>query len=135
MKKATNTDLSWSEDRLQQEIVMWFHNSYPQYRGLLFSVPNGLMILNEKGEKNWTMIKRFKRTGMWSGVSDLILLFSGRAYLMELKRPDGKNGQSKDQLDWQEKVELQGFDYKLFNDLLEMKEFITNIVDGIKNKW
>jgi hypothetical protein len=129
MKKSINKEYHpWSEDRLQQEVVMWFHNSYPQYRGLLFSVPNGLMILDEKGQKNWTMIKRFKRTGMWSGVSDLILLFGGQAYLIELKRPDGRNGQSKDQVEWQLLVESQGFKYNVFNDLLEIKDFILNIV-------
>ena len=129
MKKALNTDLSWSEDRLQQEFFMWFHNSYPHYRGLLFSVPNGLMILNEKGEKNWTMIKRFKRTGMWSGVSDMIFLYNNRAYLIELKRPDGGNGLSKDQVEWLEMVESQGFKYICLNDFLELKDFIRNIVN------
>ena len=30
-----------SENRIQQECYMWFHNTYPEYRGLLFAVPNG----------------------------------------------------------------------------------------------
>ena len=42
MNKAKNTPHSWSEDRFQQECFVWFWNAYPQYRGLLFSVPNGM---------------------------------------------------------------------------------------------
>ena len=85
-------------------------------------------MINNDGTKNWAMIKRFKATGLWEGVSDLIFLFNNRAYLLELKRPDGKGGQSKAQKVWQELVERQGFKYFLINDFEVFKETVENIV-------
>jgi hypothetical protein len=116
MKKAANTPLKWSEDRLQQEIFRWFNNSYPEYRGLLFHVPNG-------GSRNPIEAKKLKFMGVTPGVSDLICLI-GRCAFLELKRPDGKGGQSLKQKKWQRIVEARGFEYRILNDLEEAKEWI-----------
>lgn len=85
-------------------------------------------MINNDGTKNWAMIKRFKATGLWEGVSDLILLYNNRAYLLELKRPDGRGSQSKAQKEWQTVVENQGFSYFLINDFEVFKETVENIV-------
>jgi hypothetical protein len=116
MKKAANTPLHWSEDRLQQEIFRWFNNKYPEHRGLLFHVPNG-------GSRNPIEAKKLKFMGVTPGVSDLISLIHCCAFL-ELKRPDGKGGQSPKQKKWQFTVEAQGFEYIILNDLEEAKEWI-----------
>ena len=125
MKKSEFVhERAWSEDKLQQKCFLWFTNGYPQYRGLLFSVPNGIVMQNEDGDRNWAMIKRFKQTGMYSGVSDLIFLFNRVCYLIEMKEPNGEGSQSPAQKDWQRQVESQGFEYKLMNSFEEFKKFI-----------
>lgn len=109
-----------SEDRIQQECYIWFWNTYPELRKLLFAVPNG-------GARNAREGKKFKDTGVVAGVSDLIFLHQGTAYLIEMKTPTGT--QSKDQIDWEGRVKKQGFDYFIARSLEDFKEIITRIVE------
>jgi hypothetical protein len=60
-----------SEDRIQQECYRWFHNTYPELRGLLFHVPNG-------GKRDGREAKKLKTMGVVPGVADLIFLYNGR---------------------------------------------------------
>lgn len=113
---------SWkSENRIQQECYMWFHNTYPQYRGLLFAVPNG-------GARSSTEGKLFKLTGVVAGVSDMLLMINCETFCFELKNEFGY--QSDKQKAWQKKVEREGFKYYIIRDLEEFK----NIVIPIMNK-
>ena len=59
-----------SEDRLQSDCFLWFHNSYPSLRGLLFHVPNG-------GSRDAREGNKFKAMGVTPGIPDLILLLPG----------------------------------------------------------
>lgn len=127
MQKAINTPHDWSEDRLQAELYIWFHNTFPNLRGLLFAVPNG-------GHRNGLQAKLLKATGVFPGVSDMIFLYAKRAYFLELKRPDGEGVQSDAQKDWEKQVKSQGFIYKLYNDLDELKKFILEIIVASEDK-
>ena len=118
-KDITKDIKGQSEDALQQKCIFWFHNTYPSLRGLLFSVPNG-------GVRNAREGKKLKQTGVVSGVSDLILLYDGKANLIELKTEIGS--QSKNQKDWQRKVEMQGFSYYLIRSLVDFKLLITGVI-------
>ena len=111
--------LGQSEDALQQKCVFWFNRKYPLLRGLLFAVPNG-------GYRNKREAYKFLQTGLVKGVSDLILLFNGRAYLLEAKTLTGK--QSKTQKLWEEKVSKNGFDYYVFRSLRDFKQIIDLII-------
>jgi len=121
MKPAINTPLKWSEDKLQASFFTWFHNTFPHLRGLLFAVPNGSLRGGLEG-------KVLKATGLWSGVADMIFLWKGKSYFLELKRPDGKNDQSPEQVAWEILVKHHGFEYTLYNDLKELKLYILNII-------
>ena len=121
MKPATNTPHDWSEDKLQGEFYMWFHNTFPMHRGLLFAVPNG-------GLRDAITARKMKATGTVAGVADMIFLWDRRTYLLELKRPDGKGYQSDKQTRFEARVKEQGFSYKLFNDLKELKTFVLSIM-------
>jgi len=109
-----------SEDRIQQDAYIWFHNTYPQYRGLLFAVPNGR-------KRDVIDAKILKMTGLVSGVSDLIFLFNRKAYLIETKTEKGT--QSDNQIEWQKLVESQGFEYFVYRDLETFKSIILNIIN------
>lgn len=107
-----------SEDRLQQECFLWFWNSYPAYRGLLFHVPNG-------GLRNSREAAKLKSMGLMRGVSDFIFLFRSKAYFIELKE-ESKGRQSKEQRDWQLIVEANGFEYSVCRSLEQFKEIILS---------
>tara|TARA_R110000796_G_scaffold251460_1_gene382916 strand:- start:355 stop:690 length:336 start_codon:yes stop_codon:yes gene_type:complete len=108
-----------SEDRLTQECYLWFHAQYPDFRSLLFHVPNG-------GARNAREGAKMKTMGVTRGVSDFIFLWKGRAFFIELKTLSGT--QSKDQLIWEEDVKLHGFDYYIIRTLTDFKKTITLIL-------
>jgi tRNA(Phe) wybutosine-synthesizing methylase Tyw3 len=105
-----------SEDRLQQDIVIWFKNNYQiQGKGLIFSVPNG-------GTRNILEAKKLKQTGATAGVSDLIVLLNKKCLFIELKIEKGV--QSEVQEEFQKRVEALGFEYHLVRSL---EQFKTNL--------
>lgn len=108
-----------TEDALQQKCVFWFHNAYPDLRGMLFSVPNG-------GRRDKREAFRLKQTGLIPGVSDLILLCKGSAYLIELKNDDGQLRPI--QKEWRDKARDQDIEYYVVNRLEMFKVLIKNIV-------
>ena len=109
-----------SEEQLQQKCVFWFHNEYPELRGCLFHVPNGGARTGREGAK-------FKKIGVYPGVSDLILLYNQEAILFELK--DNKGRQSKKQKEWEETMRKQGFSYVLIRKLSDFKKSIKATIE------
>lgn len=71
-----------SEIQIQAEAFQTLHNTRPEIRGLLFHVPNG-------EQRNKITGMQLKASGVIAGVPDLILLWSGKAYGIEVKTPDG----------------------------------------------
>lgn len=114
-----------SEERIQQDCYRWFHNTFREYRGLLFHVPNG-------GLRAGWEANRFKAMGTFPGVSDLIFLWQGSVYFIEMKNEVGK--QSKNQQKWQDLVQQQGFKYFIIKDFDSFKELIELIMDSNKPK-
>lgn len=119
-KKKTDVEqVKKTEGKIQQEIVMWFNNSFclvnHNPRGIIFSVPN------ESRNQDETMYK--KRLGLLGGVSDLILCKPcGEIVFTEVKAEDGK--QSKKQVEFQERVTALGYRYILARSLEEFKSKI-----------
>lgn len=110
-----------SENRIQQECVMWFNNTFPYLRGCLFAVPNG-------GTRTAREGKLLKETGVWAGVSDMLFMFNSKTTCFELKTIKGY--QSDKQLAWEATMKKQGFDYYIIRDLDEFKYHILNITNG-----
>lgn len=74
------------ESKLQIACVNWFRMQYPQYRMLLFAIPNG-------GQRNVITAARMKKEGVVSGVSDLFLSVPKRefhGFYIEMKAGEGK---------------------------------------------
>lgn len=83
-----------SEDRLQSDCFLWFHNNYPQYRGLLFHVPNG-------GNRDAREGNKFKAMGVTPGIPDLILLLpesGGKIMGIEFKTETGRTSPAQDKI-------------------------------------
>lgn len=117
--------MAQSEDRLQQECYLWFHNTYPQFRGLLFHAPNG-------GNRNAREGAKFKAMGVFPGVADLLFIFNNRFYAIELKTATGR--QSMKQKLWAITVREQGVKYFVVRDLKNFKYIINSIINGKKSR-
>ena len=59
-----------SEANLQASCFQWAYNTYPDLRGLLFSVPNG-------GTRNAREGQVLKATGTTAGIPDMVCLYKG----------------------------------------------------------
>jgi len=94
-----------SEFTIQCEIVSYCRKNDI----LIFSVPNEATRFNT----------RYKKSGVLSGVSDLILIAMGRTIYIELK--DYKGKQSPSQIDFQNAVELLGHKYYIVRSVKEFK--------------
>jgi len=109
-----------SEDRLQQECVLWFRNNYIHLKGTLYSVPNG-------GKRNPREAKLLKSTGLYKGVADLhLLLDGGRIVFLEAKTLEGY--QRTEQKEWEILVKRLGFEYIIFRTIDEFKSIIIKYV-------
>jgi len=110
--------MSKSEHRIQQEIVVYWNNTYPQYRGLLcYNLNNS--VGGYRGKQN-------KFLGLVAGRSDLVLYLGGVASMIELKA--SKGAQSVKQKEWQALIESQGFKYFIIRSLDEFKSLIGEIL-------
>ena len=107
-----------SEHRVQQEIIIWFHNEYPSLRGLL-CYNNNNSEGGYKGAKN-------KYLGIVPGRSDLVLYYKGEAIMIELKNETGT--QKPLQKKWEALVRKQGFSYVIIRSLEEFKNMIKGMI-------
>jgi len=138
------------EDRLQAEAYQWFHNTYPELRGLLnYNLNNVTPILPSDArailkkfgilERVFGMIKKAagyfgmvaKAMGLQAGRSDMVLYLKGKAFMIEWKTPKGK--QQGKQKDWQELIEKQGFSYFIVRSLDEFKTLIQTLCSSYTN--
>lgn len=108
-----------SEDRIQYEIVAWFHNNYCHFkckpRGLIMSVPNG-------GKRNKKEAMKLKATGLLAGASDLILIYDGKVLFMEVKTDTGR--QSDSQIEFEHRIRDNGLKYYVVRSLEEAQELV-----------
>lgn len=111
-----------NEDRIQQECYMWFHNTYPDQRGLL------CYNLNNSRNKVAGAINR--SMGLQAGRPDLTYYTPcGRAVFIEMKTPTGT--QSPEQKKYQQRVESFGYEYVIIRSVDEFKELIGTLAKPI----
>ena len=124
------------EHNLQVACVRWFNLQYPQYRGLLFAVPNG-------SYRNLVTAAKLKAEGVTPGVADLLLLVPGfgiselkdgylakecHALCIEMKTKRGYQSQA--QKEWQKKVEEYGYKYAVCRSVEEFIKEINYYLDS-----
>jgi len=107
-----------SEARIQQEIVMFFNNEYPELRGCL-CYNNNNSVGGLRGRLN-------KFLGVVKGRSDMVLYYKSFSVMIELKTEKGR--QSDHQRAWQYLMKSQGFEYYIIRSLEEFKELIVKII-------
>ena len=114
-----------TESRIQHNLIMWFGQTWPEYRELLF------MVHNET--ENFKQLMYRKSMGQIPGVSDLVFMVPGTGKLagIELKAPDSTHLSEhiNRQLAWGEKIiENNGF-YLMTSDLKDAKNFIKSLIE------
>lgn len=108
-----------SEARLQENCYVWFHNTYPHLRGLLFRIKN-------EGT-NKISGARDKALGVVPGVSDMCLILEqGKACFIEFKSLTGKL--SDKQKTWSKIVIERGCLYVEIRTETEFKELCHQLV-------
>lgn len=107
-----------SESRIQQEIVMFFNNEYPELRGCL-CYNNNNSVGGLRGKLN-------KYLGVIKGRSDMVLYYKSFSVMIELKTEKGR--QSEAQKYWEHLMRSQGFEYYIVRSLEEFKELIKKII-------
>ena len=108
------------EENTQIACVRWFNLQYPEYRGLLYAVPNG-------GARNKVEAAKLKAEGVVAGVADLILAIPRNGFgclCIEMKTDKGR--QSESQKLWQRQTEKHGNKYVVCRDFMEFKTEIEN---------
>ena len=115
-----------NEGKIQSSCFIWFNNSFPQYRGLLFHVPNE----NDRADSNPIQGAIRKSLGVWPGVSDLLFLLARGGYhglCIEMKDEHGQ--QKPTQKEWQKIVEAQNYRYVICRSLAQFKEIIEEYIN------
>lgn len=114
------------ESKIQQEIVMWFNNTYclknSNPRCSIFSVPN---------EGKSAIEQMYKKSlGLKSGVSDLIILIPNKVIFIECKDLKGKQRDS--QKEFEMVVTDLNLPYYLVRSLDEFKQAIDSEIEKFK---
>jgi hypothetical protein len=108
-----------SESKIQSDCYLWFHDTYPDLRGLL------CYNLNNSRSKIQAMTDR--ALGLQTGRSDLVFYYKSVSYMLEAKTEKGT--QQPNQKVWEAKITQAGFSYKIFRS---KEEFISIILAIIK---
>lgn len=107
----------------------------------VFSVPNGQSLLSRiPFNHRFAFMAYLKREGLMKGTSDLIVIYNGKLYFVEIKKPAdvriSKTGkqvkvragvQSEEQRQFQKEVEAQGFQYVLIDSYKKFEEFLSEV--------
>jgi len=105
-----------TENKIQQEMFIWFNNTYTINKlGIFASVPND--------SKDAKKQMRKKATGMKVGHADFnVYLPNGKVLMFEVKTPIGK--QSDHQKRFELEVKCLGFEYYIVRSLEDFKNII-----------
>lgn len=113
---------SMPEGKIQATCFQYFWNTYPQYRGLYFAIPNE----NARADSNAITGAIRRSMGVYHGVSDTLLLFpSGQYHGLCIEYKDENGRQSEHQKAWQRLVESQGYCYRICRSLEQFKTIIA----------
>lgn len=121
MKEKPKLKRGHPEENIQTACVDWFRLAYPRY--IVFATPNG-------GSRNVVEAANLKRSGVLSGVSDLIIVASHAVLFVEMKTKTGT--QQASQKKFQADVERLGFEYKICRSL---PDFQRTVEKWIKDRY
>lgn len=107
-----------TEEQMQAECILWFWNTYPEQRRMLYA--------NNNNSHNRIAGNKARSVGVTAGVSDLTFIASGMVFFIEMKLPKGT--QSNEQIDFEAKVLDRGHPYVIIRSVENFKSFICNLI-------
>jgi len=103
-----------SEIQLQRDCYLWFHNSFPDFRGLLcYNLNNSANRI--QGNMNMAL-------GLQKGRADMVFYFYEKCFMFEFKTEEGY--QSKSQKEWEKLITAHGFEYIIIRSLEQFKKIM-----------
>jgi len=112
------TEMKRGEEKLQIACYSYFHNTYPDYRGLL--------CYNLNNPRNEIDGRNAKLMGLQKGRPDFELNYNAKTYFAELKLPD--TSPTEQQLNYHALLSKQGFPTELIRSLPEFKNWLESIL-------
>ena len=111
------------EHQLQTACFQWFNLQYPEFRGLLFAVPNG-------GGRSRIEAALLKAEGVVAGVADMLLLVPSKGYAglcIEFKAATKAAHQSEAQKNWERLINKYGaYKYTVVRTFEEFRTLMCN---------
>ena len=107
-----------SEAKIQVSMVMWFHNTYPELRGMLHC--------NNNNSSDRMTGAQNKAMGVYEGVSDLELILQDRVIFIEVKTDVGKLSQA--QKVFMAKVTTLGHTFIVIRTLEHFKKYVWTVI-------
>lgn len=108
---------------MQTACFQWFNLQYPEFRGLLFAVPNG-------GGRSRIEAALLKAEGVVAGVADMLLLVPSRGYAglcIEFKAATKTARQSEAQKNWERLINKHGaYKYTVVRTFEEFRTLMYN---------
>jgi len=112
------------ESELQILCVNWFRLSFPHYKMLLFSIPNG-------GHRNLLTAVKMKREGVVAGVPDLFLSLPRNGFHgMYIEMKHGKGKLTANQVAFIEQVTKHNYKCEVINSLDQFIREVTYYVNS-----
>lgn len=106
------------EEKLQIKFYTYFHNTYPEYRGLL--------VYNLNNPRNAIDGHSAKLMGLRKSRPDMELYWKGSVHLLELKIPSTNPNQ--DQLDYHEMLRGEGLNVTVARTFDECVEWLEGVI-------
>lgn len=113
-----------AESLLQSSCVEWFRFTFPQYKMLLFAIPNG-------GKRGLLTAIRLKREGVVSGVPDLMLSLARNewhGFYIEMKV--GKNKLTENQEKFFQHAKKNGYKCEVITSLDQFIREVTYYINS-----
>lgn len=117
-----------TESAEQRAIITWWRLQFPQYKQLLFHIPNG-------GKRDIITARNLKKDGVVQGVADLFLSIARAGYhgmYIEMKRRKGGR-QSEAQKAFQAEVEREGYAYVVAHGADQARGYIKEYMRDAKH--
>ena len=114
-----------NHNQLQAKCFTWMWNTYPELRGLLFSVNNNLTTQMD-GNAGAIRMAKLKSLGVIKGTTDFIFYFKGKMYAWDIKV--GRDKLRPEQVEFIAKVKLNGGDGGEIRSLEEFQEKVKEII-------
>lgn len=114
-----------THNQLQAKCFTWMWNTYPELRGLLFSVNNNLTTQMD-GNAGAIRMAKLKSLGVIRGTTDFIFYYKGRMYAWDIKV--GMDKLRPEQVEFITKVKENGGDGGEVRSLEEFQEKIKGII-------